>query len=299
MFRTLSCVVAACLLAPVSSAQFTNGSFENGFTGWTLVDIPTPHIAMTTVTAGFDPGFGMFLAAPTDGTFAAMNGYDGGGPGSIILWQEVTVSGGTIDFDWRAGFDLVTYCNGCTGDRTFSVHIEPAGGGSALQTDLIHTAVHNTQNFDTGPMSASVDVSAFSGQTVRVVFDWWIPENFTGPGACQVDNVRFGGPAGPALQVVGTCGQPGSGVQALNMTPNGTCGFAASPSSAGITVPAGPCGQVMLGLGNPLFVVGFALADGSGTATVLPSNGIPAQACGWNMQAIDLTSCTLTNVIVL
>ena len=40
-------------------------------------------------------------------------------------------------------------------------------------------------------------------------------------------------------------------------------------------------------------------ADGSGTATVLPGNGIPAQACGWNMQSIDLASCTLTNVVVL
>ena len=108
-----------------------------------------------------------------------------------------------------------------------------------------------------------------------------------------------GSAAGPTLALIGTCGQAGSGVAATNMTANGLCAFAASPTGGGITVPAGPCGQVMLGLSQPLFVVGFAQADGSGNAAVLPGNGIPGVACGWSMQAIDLASCTLTNVIVL
>ncbi|MCZ6555703.1 MAG: IPTL-CTERM sorting domain-containing protein [Candidatus Dadabacteria bacterium] len=34
-----------------------------------------------------------------------------------------------------------------------------------------------------------VDVSAFTGQSVRISFDWFVPENFTGPGFCQLDNV--------------------------------------------------------------------------------------------------------------
>ena len=52
----------------------------------------------------------------------------------------------------------------------------------------------------------------------------------------------YSGNVGPTLSVVGTCGQPGSGVQATNMTPNGAVGFAASPNAAGMTVPAGGCG---------------------------------------------------------
>ena len=107
------------------------------------------------------------------------------------------------------------------------------------------------------------------------------------------------GAGGPALSVIGTCGQPGSGVQATNMTANGAVGFAASPNASGMTVPAGSCGQVQLGIGPSLFVVGIVQADANGTATVLPGNGIPSAACGWNMQSIDLATCTLTNVEVL
>lgn len=51
--------------------------------------------------------------------------------------------------------------------------------------------------------------------------------------------------------------------------------------------------------GPQLSVVGLAVADSSGTATLLPTNGIPAQACGWNAQAIDVSTCTLTNVQAL
>ena len=34
-----------------------------------------------------------------------------------------------------------------------------------------------------------VDVSAFEGQSVRISFDWFVPQNFTGPAFCQLDNV--------------------------------------------------------------------------------------------------------------
>ena len=40
-------------------------------------------------------------------------------------------------------------------------------------------------------------------------------------------------------------------------------------------------------------------ADGVGIATLLPANGIPAQACGWAMQALDLTNCATTNTVTL
>ena len=106
-------------------------------------------------------------------------------------------------------------------------------------------------------------------------------------------------PAGPTLTVLGTCGQPGSGVEASQMTPGGNVGFAAAPTAGSLTLPAGSCGLVNTGLNAPIFVVGFAVADGSGVATISPLNGIPAAACGWTMQAADLGSCTLTNTVTL
>ena len=110
---------------------------------------------------------------------------------------------------------------------------------------------------------------------------------------------ELAGPAGPTLTVVGQCGMAGSGVQATNMTPNGPVGFAASPNATGATVPGGPCGPVQVDLAPPLFVIGVIVADGTGTATLLPGNGIPAVACGWTMQSLDFGTCTTTNSVVL
>ena len=83
------------------------------------------------------------------------------------------------------------------------------------------------------------------------------------------------------------------------MTPNSPVGFAASPNQNGATVPAGPCGPVAVDLGAPFFLIGVILADGTGTATVLPGSGIPAVACGFSAQALDFVTCTTTPAVVL
>ena len=38
-----------------------------------------------------------------------------------------------------------------------------------------------------------MDISGFAGQGVRISFDWFVPENFSGPAFCQVDNVFIDG----------------------------------------------------------------------------------------------------------
>ena len=40
-----------------------------------------------------------------------------------------------------------------------------------------------------GDITGTVDISSFSGQAVRISFDWIVPGNFTGPAFCQLDNV--------------------------------------------------------------------------------------------------------------
>ena len=97
----------------------------------------------------------------------------------------------------------------------------------------------------------------------------------------------------------GACGQPGSGVAASGLTPGGLVGFAASPSNAGTTLNAGPCGQVTTGLGLPITVIALINADANGFAAVMPPNGIPAIACGWYLQVLDLASCTTTPMVQL
>jgi hypothetical protein len=74
-------------------------------------------------------------------------------------------------------------------DRVFSVSVEPSGGGTALQTDVILTAVAGTNIDDTGNLHGSVNISAFANQSVRITFDWFVPETFTGPAFFQFDDV--------------------------------------------------------------------------------------------------------------
>jgi hypothetical protein len=169
-----------------------NGSFETGdFTGWVTKDMAVPFFALEVRGVGISPGFGLFLSAPTNGTFAVTHGFDGGGPDSIEISQDVSIPAGfsaTLTFDWRAGWDLVTFGGGSQ-PRLFDVVIEPAGGGTPLSTTNILTANPQTQVLDTGPNSGGLDLSAFAGTSIRVKFKATIPENFTGPAHLQIDHV--------------------------------------------------------------------------------------------------------------
>ena len=151
----------------------------------------TPLIPIAAFPAGAALWFN--FVTPTEGTWAAAHGWDGDGPGTIALAQDVAIPAGTASllFDYRAGWDLVTFCvtPPCQ-DRTFTVEIEPAGGGVALQSTVVLTT-NATINPDTGPLLGSVSVAAFAGQTVRISFEWFVPQDFTGPAEFQLDNVRL------------------------------------------------------------------------------------------------------------
>jgi len=98
-------------------------------------------------------------------------------------------SDSTIEFDFRAAWNLVDFCGGCL-DRIFDVNIEIAGGGANLANFNILNATSGTTVLDTGDTVGSIDLSGFIGQTVSLNFDWFVPENFTGPAFFQLDNVR-------------------------------------------------------------------------------------------------------------
>jgi hypothetical protein len=192
---SLAIIFAFSAVADAQCNDFliTNCSFETGdFTGWVTQDMAAPFFPLIVGGSGLSPGFGFFLSAPTDGAFAALHGFDGGGPDTIEIAQDVfiPISATQIMFDYRAAWDLVNFCAGCL-DRTFTVEIEPAGGGAPLQSDLILTAAANTVNLDTGDLTGTVDVSAFANQTVRISFQWDVPENFTGPAFFQLDDVTL------------------------------------------------------------------------------------------------------------
>ena len=103
----------------------------------------------------------------------------------------------------------------------------------------------------------------------------------------------------PVLGPLGMCGQPGSGAEVTNATPGGLVAFAVAPATGSAAYAAGPCGNVVTGLGFPAYLAGTAVADASGTARLQPPGGIPPPVCGWHLQALDVASCGVSGVLTL
>lgn len=189
-----------------ASNLVTNCSFEAGFTGWTAVDMANPLVPLSVVPANDPVGwpapfvisllFGDFpvLAIPTQGGFVAGHGFDGGGPDSIVLSQSVALTGGDCElrFDYRGGWDMTSFASQ---PRTFTVSV------GDFSRDLLTAqpwTVGDTllSNLDAGlPGSGSAVLTIPGCGTAAgpadLVFEWFIPEAFTGPAAFMLDNVEL------------------------------------------------------------------------------------------------------------
>ncbi len=190
----LSCrsVVAALLISFCGSALavelVVNGTFEsnggvntNILTGWTVTDQAGSSGSWfaqsgTSPPAGF--GSGLTVAAPPQGTFAAMTTQDGGG--SHILSQNVTIpSGAPAIFSARVYVNNAAAAWSTPASLDYTVtpnqqyRIDLMTTGSAL-TDMGAGILQNLYKTSVGdpPVSGynliTVDVSAFAGQTVRL-----------------------------------------------------------------------------------------------------------------------------------
>ena len=221
-----------------------NGSFETGdLTGWTVKELTpasNPSLPLSVHRAGVEYPAASFLAwpyfivldyftsAPTDGQYAALNDFNGDDPVTSgtsqyvnrrELSQDITLPATTttLQFDYRAAWELFRFSN--TRDRTFSVDIEPAGGGATLRSQTILVAPVNTYEEDTGHPSGGVgdyppgivDLSSFASQSVRLKFVWNIPEPGTGFGFFQLDNVRLNTSSNPNIPPVVTVTSPSNG----------------------------------------------------------------------------------------
>ncbi len=180
-----------------------NGGFETGdFTGWIVNDIELPLYPLMVRTFGFDPGFGFFASAPTEGKYAATDGFEGDGPGAIRLAQDVVLTNrpAQLTFDYRAAWDMKNFA-GSTRPRAFAVILEPYGGGAAFRMFPFLTAAPGTVNPDSGSLSGLIDLSAYAGESLRISFEETVTESFTGPGFFQLDNVVLSYIGLPALAI--------------------------------------------------------------------------------------------------
>ena len=165
----------------------SNGSFETGsFTGWTASDTANTSPSLAVRADGFNLGF--FNVASSDGTYSASHGFSGVQAGSISLAQNVVIPPNgvaTLSFAYRAAWQTF----GATGNRVFRFAVQPSGGGADLTSQTLITAAPNTFVFQTANTPVTVDLSAYSGQSVRLVFVTDIAAGDVGNGSFQLDNV--------------------------------------------------------------------------------------------------------------
>lgn len=172
------------------AAILSNGSFETGdFTGW-----------VTQTAAGDNLSVQQSLA--THGLFSAQSFFDAEGPATTFIAQDIGVlaGGSTLTFDYETEVYDIFGPPGGGGDRVFSLTLRPNGGGTPIHTFEIWRALSG-QSTVSGPQSASLDLSAYAGQSVRLSFETFIPGFTTGPGSFKLDHVALTAVPEPA-----TCG---------------------------------------------------------------------------------------------
>jgi hypothetical protein len=196
LLGALAAAAALAFASPASGAELlTNGSFETGtFSGWTTTDLANPLTPWTVATSGA----GYFRSAsPQDGTYDALNGFDGAGPGHITLSQTVTIpSGGTATLTWKDRVQYALFSGAAA--RTLEAKVVDPISNAVLATPYSlstgpgdGTCCSIPPGHDLGWQSHSADLSAFVGKTVKVVFDETIPEEFSGPGQVEFDAISL------------------------------------------------------------------------------------------------------------
>lgn len=98
----------------------------------------------------------------------------------------------------------------------------------------------------------------------------------------------------PSLTLSGSC--PGVvNITINNATPNQQVALLYGPAGA-FTKPGSPCQGILLGI-NPPTLAATPYADSSGT--LVYAFNVPSFVCGKTIQAVDITTCLVTNTAVL
>jgi hypothetical protein len=171
--------------APDPIELIVNGGFETGdFTAWT-VNTPVNPFAPWAVSRTGTTGRRAPIS-PVEGDFDAWNGFDGGGPIEFTMFQDVsipTVASATLTWSDRAIWSV----NG--EPRTVAVEIRDPVSDAIL--DTVYSFATDAPTGDTGWVSHTVDLTAYSGSDVRIYFVEHIPQSFTGPGQIEFDAISL------------------------------------------------------------------------------------------------------------
>jgi hypothetical protein len=178
----------------------TNGGFETGdFSGWTATN-PNAEPFLSEPWMVVDASYSNINTippTPREGTYDAINGFvdaPAGGAGHYTLSQTISIPAATTaTLTWQ---DRLVYFVGGGSPaqpRRLEVKVLDPGTDAVLATLYTHQTPVLTF-VDTGWQSHSADLSAFSGQTVKLVFDETIPQRFFGTGHAEFDAISVSTP---------------------------------------------------------------------------------------------------------
>jgi hypothetical protein len=208
--------------SPGLAFTITNGSFESGLTGWTVIDQAGSSGSWYSQTGTTSPISNGSVAAPPAGGFAAMT--DTSSPGSHVLYQDLVLEADTshslsfqVHINNRAGSfstpDTMDYTT--NPNQQFRVDLVPTSfnlfGASASGGILAN--IYQTKVGDplvSGYTPVTFDLTPFAGQTVRLAFRQVDNQQVFNAGVDAVEVTTTPVPVPPAL--VGTLLGAGLGV---------------------------------------------------------------------------------------
>lgn len=171
-----------------------NGGFETGdFTGW---DVTTNGIGgcdtnWNVGTTGTETGCSS-VDSPIEGSFAAYSSFDGAGPQSFILSQDILLSD-SVESATLSWLQAVRHTIFVGEPRTFSVNIN----GTAIDTQSF-SGFGGDGSWTEFSIDATDALSAFAGETVTLSFEQFIPDSFSGPAGFGLDAVSLDVVGGPS-----------------------------------------------------------------------------------------------------
>ena len=174
--------------------SLNNGSFETGdLTAWTLTDFSSPQTAAAAAigTTLVSPLLPFSTIHPSKGNFAFVHGFESQVPSTLKLSQQTTLAAPNLSLivDYRAGWSFSTSAPP-TSPRTFSVIVEPTGGGAPLATQtILSTGLTSLPN--TELQTAIIPLNNAAAEAVTIRFEWNVPEASKGPAFFEMDLIRL------------------------------------------------------------------------------------------------------------
>ncbi len=190
-------------VASLSSTQqqefdLVNGGFEIGdFTGWQASSNGYAELTPWTVTSGGGSWFGDNL--PLEGSFEAINGFDGEGGLEYTLQQAFTLPptlfGAELSYSDHIRFDSLGISSALP--RIYEATLRDTSGQVLALIAREEILLNGHGYTDLGWQRRSVDLAPYVGRTLVLYIREFIPETYTGPASIEFDDARITGTSIP------------------------------------------------------------------------------------------------------